>query len=74
MSNVQTSVVATTIALGSNPDAVELDTRDGHLILVLAAGVDIVLDHADQDTLDKLATVTAKAAAVKRARSLRQVA
>lgn len=74
MSTIPTRPVGSTILLGDDPDAIELDARDGRLVITLATGVSIVCDCADQATLDKLATVTAEATAVKRARSLRQVA
>lgn len=74
MSETQTRVAGTTILLGEDPDAVELDVRDGHLIIVLSPSVSIVCDLADQDTLDKLATVAAEARTVKRTRNLWQVA
>jgi hypothetical protein len=69
-----TRPVSSTILLGDDPDAVELDARNGSLVIVLSASVSIVCDLADQHTLDRLATVTAEAAAVKRSRSLRRVA
>lgn len=74
MSSIPTRVAGTTILLGDNVDTVQLDARDGHLVIVLATGVEIGCDFASQAVLDKLATITAEAAAVKRARSLRQVA
>ncbi|HLT09646.1 MAG TPA: hypothetical protein VK028_02415 [Micromonosporaceae bacterium] len=72
MSPTHTRVAGTTVLLGEDPDAVELDVRDGNLVIHLATGVSIVADFADQDTLDKLATVTAEAAAVNRHRTLWQ--
>jgi hypothetical protein len=70
----ETRIAGTTIGLGDDHDRVWLDTRNGHLVISLAPGIDLVCDHADQATLDKLATVTANAAAVNRSRSLKEVA
>jgi hypothetical protein len=74
MSANPTRVLGATLALGDNPDDVQLDARNGHLTIVLGSDAAIVLDLADQETLEKLATVAAEACAVKRSRSLRQVA
>ncbi|MFF4791917.1 hypothetical protein ACFY2M_19610 [Streptomyces sp. NPDC001276] len=69
-----TCIAGTTIGLGDDHEWVRLDTRDGHLTISLAPGIQIVCDHADQATLDKLATITANAATVNRSRALREVA
>lgn len=68
----RTSVLGATIALGDNPDDVELDVRNNHLTIVLGADAAIVLDLADLETIEKLATVTAEACVVKRTRDLWQ--
>lgn len=69
-----TRVLGTTIALGGTPDELTLDTRDGHLTIVLGSDAALVLDLAGQDAIDRLAVVAAEAAAVNRSRSLKQVA
>jgi hypothetical protein len=74
VSDNPTRVTGAPILLGGGPDDIELDARDGHLTIILATGISIGLDFADQAVVDKLATVTAEAAAVQRARSLRRVA
>jgi hypothetical protein len=68
-----TRVLMATIALSDDPDSIELDVRDGNLVLVLDQ-ITIVLNSSGQNAIDKLATATAKAAAVNRSRALRQVA
>ncbi|MFK4801735.1 hypothetical protein ACI3K5_24010 [Streptomyces sp. MPA0124] len=69
-----TTVLNQTIALTSNPDAIVLDEVDGHQILDLGNRIQIALGLSSQDALDKLATLTATAAANRRARRLREVA
>ncbi|MFH8531600.1 hypothetical protein ACH4GE_24655 [Streptomyces tendae] len=69
-----TTVLNQTIALTSNPDAIVLDEVDGHQILDLGNRIQVSLTLSSQDALDKLATLTAQAAANKRARYLREVA
>lgn len=69
-----TTVLNQTIALTSNPDAIVLDEVDGHQILDLGNRIQVSLTLSSQDALDKLATLTAKAAANQRARRLREVA
>ncbi|WP_329472648.1 hypothetical protein OIE75_29325 [Streptomyces sp. NBC_01723] len=69
-----TVVLNQTIALTPNPDAIALDEVDGHQILDLGNRIQVALGLSSQDALDKLATLTAKAAADNRARHLREVA
>jgi galactokinase len=68
-----TRVLNQTIALGDNPDDIHYDEQDGHTFIVLG-GIQIALGLSSQAALDKLATVTAQAAADHRARTLRKVA
>ncbi|MFJ6559894.1 hypothetical protein ACIQMV_08435 [Streptomyces sp. NPDC091412] len=74
MTEYPTEIAGVTVGLGDDHERVCLDTRDGHLVISLAPGVQIVCDRAGQATLDKLATVAANAATVNRSRSLREVA
>ncbi|WP_409469130.1 hypothetical protein [Streptomyces sp. HC307] len=74
MMHTPTQLLGLTIALGDNPDAIELDVRNGHLTIVLGPDAAIVLDLADDDTINKLATVAAEARVVKRTRDMWQVA
>jgi hypothetical protein len=69
----QTRVLNQTIALGDNLDDIHYDEHDGHGFIVLG-GIQIALSLSSQAALDKLATVTAEAAADHRARNLRTVA
>ncbi|MFI6854545.1 hypothetical protein [Streptomyces sp. NPDC050416] len=69
----QTRVLNQTIALGADPDDIHYDQQDGHAFIVLG-GIQIAVGLTSQAALDKLATVTAEAAADQRARTLRQVA
>ncbi|MFE7233983.1 hypothetical protein ACFVAF_25605 [Streptomyces sp. NPDC057596] len=73
MIDYPTRVLGATLALGDNPDSIQLDVRDGSLVLVLDH-ISVVLNAAGQDAIDKLATVTAEAAAVNWSRNLREVA
>lgn len=50
------------------------DTRDGANLIRFGSSLVIALEHAPQDVLDKLATLTASAANVSRTRMLREVA
>lgn len=70
MTRVSQSIV---IVDGEVEDIVH-DTRSGRNIIAFGGALALALDMAPQDVLDKLATVTAQAAAVSRARSLREVA
>jgi hypothetical protein len=69
----QTRVIQTVIALGGTVDDLALDVHDGHTILVLGTDASVCLSTADQSVLDKLATLTAQAAADCRARALKAV-
>jgi hypothetical protein len=69
----QTRVLNQTIALGDNPDDIHYDEQNGHAFIVLG-GIQIAVSLTSQAALDKLATVTAEAAADNRARTLRTVA
>ena len=68
MSN--TRLLNQTLALGDNPDDIAYVEADGHPFIVLG---DVSLSLSSQAALDKLAVVAAKAAAERRARSLRAV-
>lgn len=61
------------LALTDNPDDIHLEVQDGHTFIVLGA-VSLALGQSSQAAIDKLATVTAQAAADSRARRLREVA
>lgn len=69
-----TTVLNQTIALTSDPDAIVLDEVDGRQFLDLGNRIQIAFGVSSQDALDKLATLTAQAAANQRARRLREVA
>jgi hydroxymethylpyrimidine pyrophosphatase-like HAD family hydrolase len=69
----QTRVLNQTIALGDNPDDIHYDQQNGHGFIVLG-GIQIAVSLTSQASLDKLATVTAQAAADNRGRTLRTVA
>lgn len=69
-----TTVLNQTIALTSNPDAIVLDEVDGRQILDLGNRIQVALGLSSQDALDKLAALTAQAAANQRTRHLREVA
>ena len=71
--NSHTRVVSTLLLLGGTPEDLVLDHSDGHTTLVLGPHAAVCLSLASQDTLDKLATLTAQAAAAQRARSLKAV-
>lgn len=68
-----TRVLNQTLALGDNPDDIHYDEQSGHAHLILG-NVFLALGLSSQAALDKLATVTAQAAAENRARNLRKVA
>lgn len=70
----QPRVSQSLMGLGDEPDLIVLDDQDGHQVIVLGTAVAISLCGSDQATLDKLATVTAQAAANHRARALQVVA
>lgn len=69
----QTRVIQAVIMLGGTPDDVALDVHAGHATLVLGKDAAVCLSLASQDVLDKLAVLTAQAAADKRARTLKAV-
>lgn len=68
-----TRLLNQTLALGDNPDDIRIDAQDGQTFIVLG-NVSIALSLSSQAALDKLATVTAHAAADNRGRILREVA
>lgn len=69
----QTRVINAVLMLGGSPDDLVLDQHAGHTTLVLGHDAAICLSLANQDVLDKLATLTAQAAAEQRARTLKAV-
>lgn len=69
----KTRVIQSVILLGGTVDDLALDVYDGHTTLVLGSDAAVCLSLASQDVLDKLATLTAQAAADSRARSLKAV-
>lgn len=72
MTDNPTRVLNATLALGDNPDGITYAVQDGQPSIVLS-GISLALGLSSQAALDKLATVTAQAAADQRARSLRAV-
>lgn len=68
-----THLLNQTLALGANPDDIRFEERLGQAFIILG-NVSIAVSLSSQDALDKLATVTARAAADNRARTLREVA
>lgn len=73
MTNSPTRLLDQTLALGDNPDDIQCTVHNGYVFIVLGT-VSIAVSLSSQDALDKLATVTAQAAAQQRARTLREVA
>ncbi|MFD5491533.1 hypothetical protein ACFWH4_00990 [Streptomyces sp. NPDC127091] len=73
MTDNPTRVLNQTLALGDNPDDVDYEVRNGHAFIGLG-DFQISVSLSSQAALDKLATVTAQAAADNRARNLRKVA
>jgi hypothetical protein len=69
----KTCVIQTVVMLGGTVEDITLDTHAGHTTLVLGQDVAVCLSTAPQDVLDKLATLTAQAAADGRARALKAV-
>lgn len=70
---MNTRVLNQLIALTDDPDAIELDENDGHIFIVLGGGITLTASLSSQAALDKLATITAQAAANERARALKAV-
>ncbi|WP_405747689.1 hypothetical protein [Streptomyces canus] len=68
-----TRLLNQTLALGDNPDDITYVEGHGHAFIVLG-GVSIAVSTSSQAAIDKLATITAQAAADKRASTLRKVA
>jgi hypothetical protein len=68
-----THVLNQTISLGDNSDDIHYDERDGYAFIVLG-NIQLAISRTSQAAIDKLATVTAQAAADSRARRLREVA
>jgi len=73
VTNDPTRILNQTMTLGTNPDDIRLEEQNGQAFIVLG-NISIALNLTSQDALDKLATVTAHAAANARARRLREVA
>lgn len=73
MTDNPTRLLSQTLALTDDPDAVRFEVQDGHAAIVLG-NVSLALSLSSQAALDKLATVTAQAAADNRGRLLREVA
>jgi len=69
-----TRVLNALVALTDNPDDIALTEVDGCAEVLLGNGLALSLALSSQDALDKLATVTAQAAANQRARTLKAVA
>jgi hypothetical protein len=61
------------IGLTDNPDTLSLDEADGQQFLQIGNHLTIALSLSSQAALDKLATLTAQAAADQRARTLKAV-
>jgi len=68
-----TRVLHQMLALGNNPDDIHFEERNGQPFIVLG-NISLALSLSSQDAIDKLATVTAQAAADSRARMLQEVA
>ncbi|MEU9323274.1 hypothetical protein AB0D91_05580 [Streptomyces canus] len=71
--NSPTRVIQSVLLLGGTVDDIALDVHDGHTSLVLGKDAALCLSLANQDVLDKLAVLTAQAAADKRATTLKAV-
>lgn len=69
----KTRVIQSVILLGGAVDDLALDVHDGHTSLILGSDAAVCLSLASQDVLDKLAVLTAQAAADSRARHLKAV-
>jgi galactokinase len=72
MTDNPTRLLNATFALDDNPDNIGYAERDGQPFIVLG-NIDLALGLSTQAALDKLATVTATAAANQRARNLKAV-
>jgi hypothetical protein len=68
-----TRLLSQLLALTDNPDAISFEEQAGETFIVLGA-VSLALSLSSQAALDRLAVVTAEAAAVNRGRTLREVA
>lgn len=73
MTDNPTRVLNALLALTDDPDTIYLAVTHGHAEIVLER-VSLSLSFTSQAALDKLAEVTAEAAAVHRTRNLRKVA
>ena len=73
MTDNPTRMLCQTLALGDNPDDITYAVQDGQPFIVLGH-VSLALSQSSQAAIDKLATVTAQAAADQRANLLREVA
>lgn len=73
MTDNPTRILNQTLALGDNPDDVRFEVHHGQPFIVLGT-ISLALSLSSQAALDKLATVTAEAAADNRARNLKAVA
>lgn len=73
MTDNPTRLLNQTLALTDDPDDVQYAEQHGQAFIVLG-NVSLALNLSSQAALDKLATVTAQAAADNRGRLLRKVA
>ncbi|MFJ6729454.1 hypothetical protein ACIQPQ_31580 [Streptomyces sp. NPDC091281] len=73
MSDNPTRMLNQLLALGDNPDAIKFEEQMGQTFIVLGH-VTLALSLSSLEALDKLAVVTARAAADARARALKAVA
>lgn len=73
MTDNPTKLLSQVLALGDSPDDIRLDEQNG-LALIIIGDVCLALGLSSQAALDKLAVVTAQAAADQRARALKAVA
>lgn len=72
MTDNPTRLLSATLVLGGNPDVIKYSVQDGVPFIVID-GISLALNMSSQAAIDKLATVTAQAAADSRARSLKAV-
>jgi hypothetical protein len=73
MTDNRTRVLNALFSLTDDPDGIRYEESIGHAFIVLG-GISFSLTFTSRDALDKLATVTAQAAADSRARGLKAVA
>ena len=72
MNYAPTRVLGQTVALGTDPDDIDYVVQDGQPLIILG-GIRLALGLSSQAALDKLATITAQAAAEQRAHTLKAV-